>query len=275
MINRVFKTILILSLCLGITIPANAAVSVADGSAFVTKAEFTADLNNLSNRMAQLENSLDSTIDSLVSSYLTRNGIWNGAKQTLINNQTNWTGFWNESGTLSLDALRYHTTNSDFIGVSNSCAKIAAYNPNNESNKLDICTVNKSGLACVVYDVVGSYAYAVSGGSWANARICGTTSNNYYCLQGATATAGFAFGVGSEIKMNVRESVSFTGHIGLRFKSSSNNSQYFFINKNDKLCAWSNSVWSGSTAYGFWADPVRVHNEGFMIRLKIKDISIY
>ena len=81
--NRFFKTILILTLCVGITLPTNAAISVSDGSAFVTKAEFSADLNNLSNRMAQLENSLDSKIDSLVSSYLTRNGIWNAAKQEL------------------------------------------------------------------------------------------------------------------------------------------------------------------------------------------------
>ena len=81
MLNRISKTILVLTICLGISIPTNAAVSVSDGSAFVTKAEFAADLNNLSNRMAQLENSLDAKIDSLVSSYLTRNGIWNGAKQ--------------------------------------------------------------------------------------------------------------------------------------------------------------------------------------------------
>ena len=59
-----------------------AAISVSDGSAFVTKAEFAADLNNLSNRMSSLENSLDAKIDSLVSSYLSRNGIWNGEKQT-------------------------------------------------------------------------------------------------------------------------------------------------------------------------------------------------
>ena len=79
--NKIFKTILVLTICLGLSISTNAAVSVSDGSAFVTKAEFSADLNNLSNRMAQLENALDAKIDSLVSSYLTRNGIWNGAKQ--------------------------------------------------------------------------------------------------------------------------------------------------------------------------------------------------
>ena len=86
MLKKMFKTIFVLSLCIGVVLPTNAAVSVSDGSAFVTKAEFAADLNNLSNRMAQLENSLDAKIDSLVSSYLTRNGIWNGAKQVTTAN---------------------------------------------------------------------------------------------------------------------------------------------------------------------------------------------
>ena len=100
MLNRIFKTILVLSLCIGISLPTNAAVSVSDGSAFVTKAEFAADLNNLSNRMAQLENSLDAKIDSLVSSYLTRNGIWNGARQEVVSeNITN--EFWPLSASLS------------------------------------------------------------------------------------------------------------------------------------------------------------------------------
>ena len=84
MLKKIFKTIFVLSICVGISLPTNAAVSVSDGSAFVTKAEFAADLNNLSNRMAQLENSLDAKIDSLVSSYLTRNGIWNGAIQEIL-----------------------------------------------------------------------------------------------------------------------------------------------------------------------------------------------
>ena len=84
MYKKNIKSLLLIILCLSITIPTNAAISVSDGSAFVTKAEFSADLNNLSNRMAQLENSLDAKIDSLVSSYLTRNGIWNGSKQDMI-----------------------------------------------------------------------------------------------------------------------------------------------------------------------------------------------
>ena len=76
MLNRVFKTIFILTLSLCITLSTNAGnVEVSDGSAFITKSELSYQLNNLSARMSALENSLDSQIDKLVSSYLTRNGI--------------------------------------------------------------------------------------------------------------------------------------------------------------------------------------------------------
>lgn len=81
-----YKKFIVLFVCISVTLPTNAAVSVSDGSAFVTKSEFNADVNNLQNRMAFLENSLDTKIDNLVSSYLTRNGIWNGEKQQVLNN---------------------------------------------------------------------------------------------------------------------------------------------------------------------------------------------
>ena len=55
-----------------------AAISVSDGSAFVTKTEFSSKVSSLSNRMDIVENSIDAKIDSLVSSYLSRNGIWSG-----------------------------------------------------------------------------------------------------------------------------------------------------------------------------------------------------
>ena len=102
MINKIFKTILIMLIIMGISIPTNAAVSVSDGSAFVTKAEFSADLNNLSNRMAQLENSLDAKIDSLVSSYLTRNGIWNGKAQTYLVNKNQ---YYTNTSSLSMNIV--------------------------------------------------------------------------------------------------------------------------------------------------------------------------
>ena len=81
--KKLFKTTLLFFVVFVMIFNSFAAISVSDGSAFVTKAEFSADLNNLSNRMSALENSIDAKIDSLVSSYLSRNGIWNGEKQTV------------------------------------------------------------------------------------------------------------------------------------------------------------------------------------------------
>ena len=87
---KIFKLFVCISLILSISLVNSfAAISVSDGSAFVTKAEFAADLNNLSNRMSSLENSLDEKIDSLVSSYISRNDIWNGEKQN-VSNTKDW-----------------------------------------------------------------------------------------------------------------------------------------------------------------------------------------
>ena len=137
MLKNLFKTIFIFSLCIGISMQSMAAVSVSDGSAFVTKAEFSADLNNLSNRMAQLENNLDSKIDSLVSTYLKRNGIWNGKKQTILlydiidfwsNNAltTSAGAHWNWKSNVSTSTLtpgvEYKLRNQNFSFI-NNCDK--------------------------------------------------------------------------------------------------------------------------------------------------------
>ena len=104
MMKSIIKTTFIICLCFSFVVPTNAAISVSDGSAFVTKAEFSDDLNNLSNRMAQLENSLDAKIDSLVSSYLSKNGIWNAKRINIDYNYvdlqgsdfiTSWTQYQN------------------------------------------------------------------------------------------------------------------------------------------------------------------------------------
>ena len=153
MINKVFKTILILMICLGLTIPTNAAVSVSDGSAFVTKAEFAADLNNLSNRMAQLENSLDAKIDSLVSSYLTRNGIWNGAKQDLL--------------------FSYFDCESPI----SQAFDYDAYTVNVLGSKHNLFKANKSGLCFMEYDWYSTRGAAASA-FWGYAGI--GRKNGYY-----------------------------------------------------------------------------------------------
>ena len=94
MLRKLFKTILAFSLCFGISVSTNAnGVQVSDGSAFITKSEMAYQLNNISERMAKLENSLDSRIDSLVSSYLTRNGIWSGSSQSISSTATNGHSF--------------------------------------------------------------------------------------------------------------------------------------------------------------------------------------
>ena len=82
MLRKLFKTILILTICFGLTLPSNAAISVSDGSAFMTKTEFMADINNLSSRVAQLEITFDGTLDSKVSSYLEQKGFWKPKTQT-------------------------------------------------------------------------------------------------------------------------------------------------------------------------------------------------
>ena len=155
MLKKIFKTIFIMSLCVGISLPTNAAVSVSDGSAFVTKAEFAADLNNLSNRMAQLENSLDAKIDSLVSSYLTRNGIWNGANQTLENYYIcdfgNVTGLQPSVLTNGVDGFvgrtgTYTATNTQSLGF--PTAMNSDYLPHeiDRQDAVIVDSVNKSGL---------------------------------------------------------------------------------------------------------------------------------
>ena len=85
-INKLIKNILVISLCFSIFPCYANNISVSDGSAFITKSELSYSLNNLSNRMRELEISLENRINDLVSSYLTRNGIWNSNGQTILNN---------------------------------------------------------------------------------------------------------------------------------------------------------------------------------------------
>lgn len=149
MLNKISKTLFLLFLCGAVSLPTSAAVSVSDGSAFVTKAEFSADLNNLSNRMAQLENSLDAKIDSLVSSYLTRNGIWNGAKQTLAKNYTDkWCTFYAYNDTGNTSVLAYPAVKS--YGYWSYVRKATT------DSSSAFCTSSKSGLMLITMEISGN-----------------------------------------------------------------------------------------------------------------------
>ena len=85
MFRKIFKTILLFSICIGITISSDAAVSVSDNSAFITRAEALAVAQSLSERIIVLENTVDEKIDNLIAAYLERNGVWNAQEQVLQN----------------------------------------------------------------------------------------------------------------------------------------------------------------------------------------------
>ena len=76
--KKIIKRIIILFLIISCQINVFAAISIADGTSLTSKAEYSADLSHLSNRLSILENSIDSKIDSLVSAYINNNGIWSG-----------------------------------------------------------------------------------------------------------------------------------------------------------------------------------------------------
>ena len=156
MYRLIIKTISIFTLCLVFSINSFAAISVSDGSAFVTKAEFSADLNNISNRMAQLENSLDSKIDSLVSTYLKRNGIWNGKKQTIKKNDI--VDFWSANSlTTAMGAHWDYKTSFSNGTISEGVEYIYR---NNTYDFIQAC--DKSGMLVGKVDIITGYDMAKS-----------------------------------------------------------------------------------------------------------------
>ena len=152
MINRFIK-ILLCFLLIIIQISTYANISVSDGSAFVTKSEMSYQLNNLSNRMTQLENSLDSKIDTLVSSYLTRNGVWNGVKQTL--NKTQIVDIWN-----NISAITFSCDYKSQL-VTSSLTPGTEYKLRSGSwDLIKKCT--KSGMLVGKWTVMNGYDYTSS-----------------------------------------------------------------------------------------------------------------
>ena len=153
MIKKYLTIIMILS----ITIPSYSAVSVSDGSAFMTKNEFFSLTNNLSNRISSVENTLDTKIDSLVSSYLSRNGIWSGDVQTLIsspqNSRSDFCVAMGYQGGDKYSGSEYYYNN--FVGqqtgkyrqVATNVKKIVAYGGDTYYKVINKFT--KSGLLCI------------------------------------------------------------------------------------------------------------------------------
>ena len=143
-ILKLSKKFLLLALMIVLPINSFAAVSVSDGSAFISKSEFSASLNNLSNRIATIENTLDAKIDSLVSSYLSRNGIWNGEIQDLEKDtdltKTTSGGYtvYTYGGTLADLFTSFLWTSTTLNAFPTKVASI--------SNKVVINKISKSGM---------------------------------------------------------------------------------------------------------------------------------
>ena len=127
MLRRIFKTIFILSLCFGTLLNTHAAVIVSDGSAFITKSEFKALVNEASSRIEALELHADSQIDTLVNSFLGRNNIWHPQKQTLNANTT-------------MELIPYDITLSSYSATGNRTI---------QSRRVCIEEVKKSGMMVI------------------------------------------------------------------------------------------------------------------------------
>ena len=145
------KKIVLIIIILSITMPSHSAVSVNDGSAFVTKAEFAANTNGLKERMSFVENSLDAKIDSLVSSYLSRNGIWNGESQKFLYYDGDYHSTWFSNLVNPKGPYPYFTSATagpKFTNINNSNRgkDNYYYGCNNMFELYDLFTSTKSGL---------------------------------------------------------------------------------------------------------------------------------
>ena len=239
MLKRIFRTILVLSLILGIVIPSNAAVLVSDGSAFVTKSEFDADVNNLSNRMAQLENSLDAKIDSLVSSYITRNGIWNGELQELKTSKV--ADYWSDFTLAGFDC--------NYKGKPAFDSSITVGNTTNLRYERFLCveSLSKTGMLFGNIEVLTGYDYVkkqvptssgTDGRNYFYANDSDRKSNNPYCINNSE----FSFFINdvcvySVVPVNVgvvRSSTTTSANLYFIPKPGKYTSM-FFVSKGDRL----------------------------------------
>ena len=281
MFSKIKITISIL-LCFAISFSSFAAVSVSDGSAFVTKSEFSADFDNLDNRMALLENSLDAKIDSLVSSYLTRNGIWNGRKQEL----STYTGLTN--------AITYnHLYNMYLSGRTKNFNQLV---DGGTATKFTLVEkLDKAGLVHVRLNTTGTgiKMITVTAASGLDGyRFNGTsfTGHNYY-RDGVRYTGGvnvYIYNKGEQVyqeevincNMQIEESASDTGlHYGASWNAKwvdKTLNAYFFAAKDDKV-EW-NMIYNA--AYGeYWtAASGGLGNEtirGQVFKIKFQDVTVY
>ena len=151
-ILKLSKKFLLLALMIVLPINNFAAVSVSDGSAFVSKSEFSASLNNMSNRISIIENTLDAKIDSLVSSYLSRNGIWNGDKQTVVSTGTTYQqSIKTANSRTRAYVMGLATADKSFNVVDSDRPEITFTGSANPTKATFVNNISKSGLCVLQY----------------------------------------------------------------------------------------------------------------------------
>lgn len=217
--KNLIKRLFILNLIFTLSFPTYSAISVSDGSAFVTKAEFQKDKNNLDQRVKYIKNSLNTKIDNIVSSYLSRNGIWNREAQTLL-----FTSYRCGAYVPSVGTNKYYygkgnevQANSENVSFNNSSSvkigKLVAYN---DVSGKKLFVASKSGLAIIkLYwtkyfndfypyptSYVGSYEFSIATKltfKGENSKKSATTSNNYNYVYawGENTSANHSYGINS------------------------------------------------------------------------------
>ena len=145
--HKIFRSLFVIFIILSFNINSFAAISANDGVAFITKAEFAKDLDRFSQRISQIENTLEAKIDSLVSAYLSRNGIWNGSAQELK------TGGYITSWLLNNNQKQFALQNppNNF-----SSSPVAVFADNIYGRSL-LFTANKSGMLCIAVSTCAEY----------------------------------------------------------------------------------------------------------------------
>ena len=222
------KRIILFLLIIVFPINGFAAVSVSDGSAFVSKSEFSSTINNISNRVSTIENTLDAKIDSLVSSYLSRNGIWNGEKQT-------------SNREYILDMCGRNINGATFT--------YNTYLPNMTSAGVEVVIVNKdftlinscskTGLMLAVVEVFNEGRRYASTQSDKRA-VMYITAADYANNSVITSTNEFSFNIGSVQKANI-DAISWSvepvnDKIGVVWNVKPGIfNLYFFVSKTDKI----------------------------------------
>ena len=234
---KIVKFFVVFNLILSISlINSVAAISVSDGSAFVTKAEFAADLNNLSNRMSTLENSLDAKIDSLVSSYLSRNGIWNGEKQEVDTPPTSAVGLkWvtnNINGWVFNQGLPSSSGNLRDSGVViNSSYK---YRPD-VTDKIDstiISRTTKSGLCNLIINFTNTqHIFA----TFLNVETYGGSANVHGDHWGSSFTQEYSVYAGENLSYYDSFNFNMPTHATYQLNYKSKINCYFFVEKDAKV----------------------------------------